>query len=205
MKLYTFARAPNPRRVHWLMAEKGVTDLETVEVDIMAGEHKSPGFRERAGFAHIPALELRDGTVITESLAICRYLEALYPDPNLFGRTLEEATIIEMWTRRCEIYLANPLMMAVRHAHPALAALEAPVPEVGSYNLAMAERFMRALERQLDGKSYIAADRLTMADIVTAVGVDFARMIRYRPPAELARFSTWLAAMRERPGFSAGA
>jgi glutathione S-transferase len=205
MRLYTFHRAPNPRRVRWAMAEKGIGDIDIVEINIIAGEHKTPDYRGRAGLAHVPALELDDGVTITESLAICRYLEAKYPEPNLFGRTAEETAVIEMWTRRCEMYLANPLMMAVRHTHPALAALEAPNPPVGDYSRATAERFLRALDRQLAGREFIVADRLTMADIVAAVGIDFARLIKCEPPSELTEVGRWMAALRERPGFAAGA
>jgi glutathione S-transferase len=129
MKLYTSHRAPNPRRVRWVMAEKGIEDVELVEVDIMAGDHKTADYRARVGVPHVPALELDDGTTISESVAICRYLEALYPEPNLFGVDAREQAIVEMWTRRNEFYLANPIMLNVRHTHPLMAALEgAQVP-----------------------------------------------------------------------------
>jgi glutathione S-transferase len=205
VKLYTHNRAPNPRRVRWLMAEKGIGDIEIVEVDIFAGEHKTPAYREKAGLAHVPALELSDGVTITESIAICRYLESLHPEPNLLGRDAEEIAVIEMWTRRCEIYLANPLMQVVRHTHPALAALEPPVPAVAEYMRAAAERFMAMLDRRLDGRSFIAADRITTADIVTGVGIDFARLVKYRPPSQLVNLDRWLSALKARPGFTAGA
>ncbi|HWE44922.1 MAG TPA: glutathione S-transferase [Caulobacteraceae bacterium] len=205
MKLYTHHRAPNPRRVRWLMAEKAISDLQMVEVDIFAGEHKTPAYREKAGLAHVPALELDDGVTITESIAICRYLEAVYPEPNLLGRDAEEIAVIEMWTRRCEIYLANPLMQVVRHTHPMLAALEPPVPAVADYMRAASERFMAMLDRRLDGRPFIAAERITTADIVAAVGIDFARLVKYRPPAELVNLDRWLSALKERPGFLAGA
>jgi glutathione S-transferase len=124
MKLYDSRRAPNPRRVRWFMAEKGVTDIEIVQVDLLKGEHRAPDYLTKVGIAQAPALEMDDGTTITESLAICRYLESLYPEPNLFGRNAKETAVIEMWTRRAEMMLATPLMMAVRHGHPALAALD---------------------------------------------------------------------------------
>jgi glutathione S-transferase len=205
VKLYSFTRAPNPRRVHWLMAEKGITDIETVPVDIMSGEHREPDYRDKVGLPHIPALELDDGVVISESIAICRYLEALHPEPNLLGRGAEEIAVVEMWTRRCEIYLANPLMMYVRLTHPALSALETPRPEVAAYMLDGAQRFLRHLDKRLQGREFIAADRLTMADIVSAVGIDFGRLLKYRPPEELADLNRWLAAMRARPAAAAGA
>ncbi|WP_292066940.1 glutathione S-transferase family protein [Brevundimonas sp. UBA7664] len=206
MKLYTSHRAPNPRRVRWVMAEKGITDVELVEIDILTGEHKTPDYRARVGVPHVPALELDDGTTISESVAICRYLEALHPEPNLFGRDPREQAVIEMWTRRCEFYLANPIMLSVRHSHPALAALEATqMPQLADYNRVAAEKFMKTLDRRLAEHEFIATDRFTIADIVAVVGLDFARLIKYRPPEELIHLARWLEASRARPAAKAGA
>lgn len=205
MKLYDSHRAPNPRRVRWVMAEKGIQDVEIVQVDIMSGEHKTREYRDRVGVPHVPSLELDDGTCISESVAICRYLEALYPEPNLFGHDPREQAIIEMWTRRCEFYLANPIMLNVRHSHPALAALEAvQVPQLADYNRVAAERFMKTLDRHLAEHEFIAADRFTIADVVSAVGLDFARLIKYRPPEELTNLARWFDACRARPAARAG-
>jgi len=205
MKLYTSHRAPNPRRVRWVMAEKGVTDVDLVEIDIMSGDHKTPEYRARVGVPHVPALELDDGTAISESVAICRYLEAIYPEPNLFGVDAREQAVIEMWTRRCEFYLANPIMLNVRHSHPAMAALEGvQVAEVAEYNRLWAERFMRTLDRQLSDHEFIAGDRFTIADIVAVVGMDFARLVKYRPPEELTHLARWLETCRARPAAKAG-
>ncbi|MFN3559628.1 MAG: glutathione S-transferase family protein [Brevundimonas sp.] len=205
MKLYTSHRAPNPRRVRWVLAEKGVEDVELVELDIMAGEHRTPEYRARVGVPHVPALELQDGTTISESVAICRYLESVYPEPNLFGRDAAEQAVIEMWTRRCEFYLANPIMLNVRHSHPALAALEATqLPQVAEYNKLSAEKFMRTLDRRLAEHEFIASDRFTIADVVAVVGLDFARLIKYRPPEEFTHLARWLEASRARPAAKAG-
>lgn len=205
MKLHTFHRAPNPRRVRWLMAEKGITDIALVEVDIGAAENRSPEYRTRFGSHHLPALELDDGTAITESLAICRYLEALYPEPNLMGRSAREQAEIEMWTRRCEIYLANPLMVAVQQSHPGLKALAGTqTPEVAAFNLETAQRFLKTLERRLAESACIAGERFSMADIVAFCGIDFARLIRWAPPAELAAVTRWLERCQARPAALAG-
>jgi glutathione S-transferase len=205
MKLFTSHRAPNPRRVRWVMAEKGVETVELVEIDIMVGEHRTPAYRARVGVPHVPALELDDGETISESIAICRYLEALHPEPNLFGRDPAEQAVIEMWTRRCEFYLANPIMLSVRHTHPALAALEATqLPQLADYNRASAEKFMKTLDRRLADHAFIAADRFTIADIVAAVGLDFARLIKYRPPEDYVHLARWLEACRARPAAQAG-
>jgi glutathione S-transferase len=205
MKLYTSHRAPNPRRVRWVMAEKGVQDVELIEIDILTGDHKKPEYRNKVGVPHLPALELDDGTTISESVAIGRYLEALYPEPNLFGRDAREQAVVEMWTRRCEFYLSNPIMLNVRHSHPALAALEAvQIPQVADYNRVSAERFMKTLDRHLAEREFIALDRFTIADIVAVVGLDFARMVRYRPPAEFENLHRWFDACRARPAAKAG-
>ena len=205
MKLYDSHRAPNPRRVRWVMAEKGIEDVEIVPVDILTGEHKTAEYRTRVGVPHVPALELDDGTTISESVAICRYLEALYPEPNLFGRDAREQALVEMWTRRCEFYLANPIMLNVRHTHPALAALEAvQLPQLAEYNRAAAEKFMKTLDRRLAEHEFIALDRFTIADVVSVVGLDFARLIKYRPPAEFVHLARWLETCKARPAAQAG-
>ena len=203
MKLYDSRRAPNPRRVRWLMAEKGITDIELVDLDLIAGDHKQPDHRARTGLAHVPVLELDDGTAIGESLAICRYLEALHPEPNLFGREPLETAVIEMWTRRCELYLANPLALATRYSHPALAALGGQDPDAGHKARADAERMLRRLDAQLEGREFIAADRVTMADVVAVTGMDFARLIKWRPPEGFAEVNRWYEAMRARPAAEA--
>lgn len=204
MKLYDSRRAPNPRRVRWFMAEKGITDVEIVEVDIFAGQHRAPDYLARAGLPNVPALEMDDGTTITESVAICRYLESLYPEPNLFGVDPREVAVIEMWARRAEMLVATPLMMAVRHGHPALAAIETQVPEVAAANRAAAERGVRVLDARLAQTPFIAGERLTIADILAVTGIDFARMVRFRPDPALANLGRWLAAMNARPAAAAG-
>lgn len=204
MKLYDSRRAPNPRRVRWFMAEKGIEDIEIVDIDIFGGEHRAPDYVKMAGLPNVPALELDDGTGITESIAICRYLESLHPEPNMFGTTPVETAIIEMWTRRAEMMVATPLMLTVRHSHPALAAIETQVPELAAAQRAGAERAIRVLDRRLGESAFIAAERITIADIVAFTAIDFARMVKFRPAEELTNVTRWADAMRARPAASAG-
>ncbi|PIB93149.1 glutathione S-transferase family protein [Caulobacter sp. FWC2] len=204
MKLYDSRRAPNPRRVRWFMAEKGIEDVEIVDIDIFGGQHRQPDYLAKAGLPNVPALEIDEATTITESVAICRYLESVYPEPNLFGRDPLETAVIEMWTRRAEMLLSTPLMMAVRHGHPALAAIETQVPEIAETNRKAAERALKVFDRRLADSAFIAADRLTIADILAVTGIDFARMVRFRPDAELVHVNRWLKAMMERPAAKAG-
>jgi glutathione S-transferase len=204
MKIYDTPLAPNPRRVRWVMAEKGIDDIEVVTLNIFEGQHKTPEYLRKAGLANVPMLELDDGTCVTESVAICRYLESLYPEPNLFGRTPTETAVIEMWLRRAEMMVATPLMTGVRHTHPALGALEAQVPVIGEHSLAGASRALGVLDRRLGESEWLAADRLTIADIIAFIGVDFGRMVKFRPPADLTHVARWADAMRARPAAKAG-
>jgi glutathione S-transferase len=204
MKLYDSYRAPNPRRVRWFMAEKGIDDIEVVMFDVFKGEHRTPEYLARAGLANVPALEMDDGTTITESVAICRYLESLYPEPNMFGRDPRETAIIEMWTRRVEMLLSTPLMLTVRHSHPALAALEKQVPEIADSNRKGAERALKIFERRLAESEFLAADRVTIADILAATAIDFSRMARFSVPEEFGNVRRWYAAMMARPAAKAG-
>jgi len=204
MKIYDTPLAPNPRRVRWFMAEKAITDIEVVTLNLMEGQHKTPEYLAKAGLANVPMLELDDGTCVTESIAICRYLESLYPEPNLFGRTPMETAIIEMWMRRAEMLVATPLMIGVRHTHPAMGALEQQVPAIGEHNITGATRALKVLDRRLGESEWLGAERLTIADIVAFVGLDFGRMIKFRPPEEMAHVARWAEAMRARPAAKAG-
>ena len=123
MKLYNSNLAPSPRRVRIFLAEKGVS-IPRVEVDLAKLEHKRPEFSALNPFQTIPILELDDGTRIAESIAICRYIEAIWPEPNLFGLTPVEQAMIEMWQRQLELRLFLPIAQVLRHSHPQMAEME---------------------------------------------------------------------------------
>jgi glutathione S-transferase len=204
MKLYDTPLAPNPRRVRWVMAEKAIDDIEVVTLNLMEGQHKTPEYLAKAGLANVPMLELDDGTCITESVAICRYLESRYPEPNLFGATPEETAVIEMWMRRGELMVSLPFMNMVRHSHPAMAALEAQSPEVAERSRKGGLGGLKLLERRLADHEWLAGERITIADIVTFSGLDFGRMIKFSVPEELPQVTRWVEAMRARPAAKAG-
>src|SRR5712691_5967324 len=125
MKLYDGGRAPNPRRVKVFLAEKGIT-VPTEQVDLGKLAHKSPAYTAINPLQRVPALELDDGTIISESIAICRYFEALHPEPPLFGTGPKEAAVIEMWERRIEFHLLGPISHIFRNSHPAMKEMEVP-------------------------------------------------------------------------------
>jgi glutathione S-transferase len=204
MKLYDSRLAPNPRRVRWFLAEKGVEDLEIVQVDLMTGAHKTEAYLDEVGVPQVPALILDDGAALTESIAVCRYLEALHPEPNLFGRDPRETAVIEMWTRRAELMAAMPLMQAVRHGYPALAALETQSAEIADRSRQSAEQALGLFERRLAESPWLAADRVTMADGVLFTGIEFSRLVRFKVPETMAALTRWRTAMRERASATAG-
>ncbi len=199
MKLYTAPYAPNPRRVTMFIAEKGIADIEMVALDLLKGEHRSVEFRAKSPLAQVPTLELDDGRCLTESRAICSYLESLYPEPNLMGVDAYERAHIEMWDRRAELQFSMQLMLWVRHGAPALAVVEKnQSPELASFSHGNAMRMAKWLDRELGSRPWIAGGRFTIADITAACGVDFAKMMKWRPGEDLPNLKRWREAIGER-------
>lgn len=204
MKLYTdAARAPNPRRVRIFLAEKGIS-VPLVPVDLGKLEQKSEDFTRINPRQRVPALELDDGTVICETMAICRYFEALQPEPNLFGRTPLEIGTIEMWQRRIELELMHPIMFVLRHTNPGMAQMEVPqVPEWGEVNRPKVAAYLEFLNTELADRAFIAGDRFTVADISALVAIDFMRVIRTEIPAGHSHLLRWKTVVSERPSAKA--
>lgn len=197
VRLYDTPRAPNPRRVRIFMAEKGI-DLPRVEIDIMAGVHFRAEYRTRIGTHHVPALELSDGTVLTETVAICRYLEAIHPEPNLFGRTPLETAEVEMWQRRVEFQLLLPVAYVLRHGNPAMKVLEDQVPEWAEANRPRVLAGLAWLESRLRQAPFLAGPRFTLADITAIVAIDFMRTIRQPLPEDHHALADWAGRVRAR-------
>lgn len=195
---YTTPRAPNPRRTDIFIAEKGI-ELPTRAINLMEGGHKAPDYLAKTGSPQVPALELSDGTVLVETQAICRYLEALHPEPNLMGRDPLEAAVIDMWQRRVEMRLMATVGACFRHTHPAMAALEDQCADWGEVNRGRIDDRLAELDRQLQGREWICCDRLTIADITGVVSVDFLRLIKHPVPEHLTALTAWHARMRARP------
>ena len=203
MKLYNSNRAPSPRRVRVFLAEKRVS-IPCVEVDLATLDHKTLEFRALNPFETIPILELDDGTRIAETIAICRYIEALWPDPNLFGLTALEQATIEMWQRQLELRLLFPIAQVVRHGHPKMAEMENPqVPDWAAVNRPKALHAMAIVDEALRNRPFIAGVRFTVADITGLVALDFAKSARIAIPPELVYLNRWHEALRARPSAAA--
>ena len=176
MKLYIAPRAPNPRRVQMFMHEKALPPIELVSVDINAGEHRGDAYRAINPVSRLPTLELHDERFLSETRAICSYLEGLYPQPNLMGDGFEERAFIEMHDRRVEWYWMLPIANAIRHTHPGLAPLEQPqFADFGHSQARKLRESARWLDETLQQQPWIAGERFTIADITAFCAHEFAR------------------------------
>ena len=202
MKMYYAPRAPNPRRVQMFMAEKGISGIPLIAVDLNQGEHYGAAFRSKSPLAKVPALELDDGRVLTETRAICTYLEGLYPDINLMGEGFEERAFIEMADRRVEWTLLLGIANGVRHTHPGLAPLESP--QFGDFGRSQTEKVKEAakvFDQLLQTQSWMAGPRFTIADITAFCALEFGRALLKFNLAEagLHALQAWRDRMAERP------
>lgn len=194
--------APNPRRVRIFLAEKGI-DLPETPVDLRAREHKGVAHRARNPAGQVPTLVLDDGRALSESVSICRYLDALNPAPPMFGRDAWEAAEVDQWIRRVEFVLMVPVANFWRHAHPYTAKLLTQFRDFGESNREAANGAMRWFDRQLAGREFAAGAEYTMADICLLTTVDFAEWIGLAAPPECADLAAWHARVSARPSTGA--
>lgn len=203
MRLFDGGKAPNPRRVRVFLAEKGI-EVPLAPVDMGAMGHRAPEVADRNPLRRLPVLELDDGTVITESVAICRYFEEVQPEPPLFGTGAVGRARVEEWQRRMELNLLMPVAHAFRHMHPAMKEWEVPqVAEWGEANKPKALDFLALLDRELAGREFAAGDAYSIADITGLIAVDFMKPARISVPDELANVRRWHAALAARPSAAA--
>ena len=210
MKLYDFALAPNPRRVRMFLAEKGVT-IPVVEVNTRQKEQFAPEFAKLNPFCTVPVLELDDGTCIGDSVAICRYIEVLHPEPPLMGRDAREQAIIEMWDRRAELEGVNAAGELVRNAAPmfegrGIAGAPDGFPQIpalvdrGKKRMA---RFFDFWNRQLADNAFVAGPDFSIADITSFIAIEFAKRAEVTIPAQCKHVARWYESVSQRPSASA--
>ncbi len=209
LTLYDCATAPNPRRARILLAEKGLTH-ETVEIDLRSGEQLGDAYRQINPQCTVPALRTADGPVLTDNAAITAYIEARYPEPPLLGRTPEEKAEIASWNWRMEFEGLLAVAEALRNRSPSMAdrALSGPVnypqiPELGQRGLERTERFFAMLDERLNGRSFVASERFSIADITAVVAVDFARIVKIKPGEQHPHLLRWRAEMGRRRSMAA--
>lgn len=203
MKLYDGGRAPSPRRVRIYLAEKGI-EVSLVPVDMDRLGHRSEEVTTLNPLQRLPVLVLDDGTVLTETMAICRYFEALHPEPSLLGRSALEIATIEMWNRRLELNFYAAVQAAFRHTHPAMKQWEVPqVAEWGEANRPKALKFLELLDDHLAENEFVAGDCYSVADITGVVTMDFMKPARIVLPDHLGHVRRWHEQIKARPSTSA--
>jgi glutathione S-transferase len=203
MKLYSHSLAPNPRRVRIFAAEKGI-NLTLEDVDILAGQSRTPEFLAKNSSGAVPVLELDDGSHLSESVAICRYLEGLHPEPNLLGRDLREQADIERWNRRMELELFAAIGRTVQNTSSIFQGRFKQFPEYGEAQRAVVYQRLERMDRELNGHQFVAGDRFTIADITALVAIDIGgRLADIKVAPDLAHLTRWHNAVSNRPSANA--
>ena len=201
MKLYSSLVAPSPRKVLIFIAEKGIENIEVENLDIGKMEHKTPEYKKIAPNSRIPALVLDDDQVILETTAICRYLECLYPEPNMFGEDPMEIAQIEMWYSRVSFELMLPLMHGFRHTHPHMSALENQNNEFGLAQRELALKSLGYYEEVIKERDFIACDRFSYADIQTVSSLQFLVRLNKIDLNDFKNLSNYVNKIAKRPSF----
>ena len=200
MKLYDFPGAPNPRRVKIFAEEKNIT-LELINRDMTKREHKSPEFLKKNPSGKIPVLELDDGRCISESIPICRYLESLVPDPNLFGEDAFEISFIESRNRHIELELWTQIGTSwVNGPIVGSMGLFKQIPDAKKASDKNVVAYYERLDSEFSSSEYVAGDKFTVADITLLSAIDFASsMVDLKPDDGLENLSRWHKKILSRP------
>ena len=203
MKLYSSPVAPSPKKVLVFISEKGIKNIEVKDLDIGKMEHKTDEYKKIAPNSRIPALVLDNGDVILETTAICRYLECLHPDPNMFGENPEEIAQIEMWYSRISFELMMPLMHGFRHTHPHMSALENQNNDFGLAQRELAVKSLQYFDKVMLNKEFIACSKFSYADIQAAVSLQFLVRLNRIDINDYENLSAYINNITSRPSFSA--
>jgi glutathione S-transferase len=200
MKLFT-GKTPSGLRVNVAIAEKGL-DVPTQWLNVMEGETRTAEHLARNNLGEVPVLELDDGSYLTESIAICRYLDNLHSQTPLFGRDPLEAARIEMWTRRMEILICGPIADFGHHAFPLFKDRLEQIPAYAESQLRLQDKRWAWLDKELsDGRTFIVDDEFSIADIAGMTALLVSDFAQHPVPETLAHVQRWESAMRGRKGW----
>ena len=201
MKIYSSKFAPNPRKVLIYLKEKGITDIEIIDLDLAKLEHKTSEYKAIAPNSRVPALQLDDGTVILETTAMCRYLECLYPDPNMFGESPMEIASIEMWYSRVSFELMMPLMHGFRHTHPHMSAMEEQNEAYGLAQRKLGVKQLKNYDKIMESREFIAGDRFTYADLQMVTSLQFLVRLNKLNIEDYKNLNDYILEVSSRPSF----
>ena len=202
MKIYDTQTAPNPRRVRMFLAEKGVS-AQYIQVDLKGGQNLTPEMLSKNPMGKLPILELDDGTCISESDAICAYIEAAYPNPPLLGKTALEKGLVAMWQRRVDLCLMLPVVHCFQHTTGYFSDRMTPVADYGVVAGKDAIKFWDVLDTHLSESPYIGGEQFSIADIIALCAIDFARVVKIRIGEQHTHLQRWYEQVSERPSAKA--
>jgi glutathione S-transferase len=202
MKIHESHNAPNPRRVRMFLAEKGI-EVPYEEIDIVKAVNRGEDFRKRNPLGTVPVLELDDGICISESVAICRYFEELHPQPPLFGIDAKQRALVEMWNRRMEFNILQPIADTFRQRHDFFKGRIRQLPEYAEAQRLNAEDGLAWLDRELGAHRFVAGDQFSIADITAVVAIDFGRVSKIAIMPDQPNLTRWHAEVSARPSAKA--
>lgn len=202
MKIYESHNAPNPRRVRIFLAEKGI-QVPYEEVDIGKAVNRGEDFRKKNPLSTVPVLELDDGTYVSESVAICRYFEELHPQPALFGADAKDRALVEMWNRRMEFNILQPIADTFRQHHAFFKGRIRQLPEYAEVQRLNAEDGLNWLNQELGDRRFIAGDQFSIADITAMVSIDFGRISKIAIKPDQQNLARWHAEVSAFPSAKA--
>ncbi len=202
MKLYSSKLAPSPLKVLIFLSEKNIKDVEIINLNLGELEHKSVKYKAIAPNSRVPALQLDDGTIILETTAICRYLESIYPEPNMFGNNAMEIAAIEMWYSRVTYELATPLAHGFRHTHPHMSEMEDQNQDFGLSQRKLGIKALETFNEIISSKEFIAGDRFSYADIQLAVNLNFLVRLNRLELKDYKNLNDYVTQVFARPSFS---
>ena len=202
MKLYTSKVAPSPKKIEVVIAEKNIDDVQFIDLDLALAEHKTKEYKKIAPNSRVPALVLDDGTVILETTAIARYLDKIYPEPNLFGENPIEIASIELWYSRVTFELMMPLMFGFRHTHPHMANLEKQFPEYGLSQRELAVKSLKKFDSMICDTEYLAGNKYSYADIQMAVSLAFLVPVNRLSLEDYPSLNEYVQYIQARPSFN---
>ncbi len=199
MHLYTQSASPNGRRASVFMKEKGI-EIPSTEIDLRKGQNLADDYLARNPFGRVPVLELDDGTFLSESNAICLYLEGIHPEPNMFGESAQEKAVVEMWSRRVELNVLMPVAQAFRNITGFFKDREKIVPEWGEVSAEVAQASVAIFDKHLQNSEYVAGERYTIADMTLAITLGFAKDVGQDLLGD-ANIARWYGLVTSRPAF----
>ena len=202
MKLYDSTHAPNPRRVRIFLAEKGI-EVPLHPVDLGKAENRQAPYLEKNPLGGVPMLELDDGTCLAESVAICRYFEAVQPEPPLMGGDAVDRALVEMWQRRMETEVFSNITQVFRNTHEFFKGRITQVPAYGEACRAAALKRLTWLDEELADRAFVAGERFTIADITALCGIDFGRVVKIGIQPDQKHLARWYEAVSSRPSAKA--